>query len=296
MGNDFLLDVINSPAEKSVPMSTGRTGISRATPWTQSKFLPIDPGSPHYGPRAESGPRRQFTRPVDVELTPVCLLSCIGKLIERMIQRILVYWVETNNLLLGEQGGFRRGKSTMDSLLIAKDFIANTFSRKQICISIYMDFDGAYDSVWLEGIIYKLIASGLKKTYVKWVKNYLTGRTVSVSLGPVQPEGVPITWGLPLGAVLSPLLFNSMLSDLPVADGVQLIIHADDITILSKGNSLTEVRTCLQRYLDTLATWFKKWKLIVNPAKCSQQIFTKKHSIADAILRLNNSVVRNTTY
>ncbi|KAF2363931.1 Reverse transcriptase domain [Trinorchestia longiramus] len=168
---------------------------------------------------------------------PICLLSCIGKLMERMIQRRLEYWVETNNLLLGEQAGFRRGKSTMDSLLIVKDFITNTFSRKQICVAVYLDLDGAYDSVWHEGIIYKLIASGSEKTYVKWLKNYLTGRTASVRLGAVQSEGVPITWGLPQGAVLSPLLFNIMLSDLPVADEVQLIIYADDITIRSKGDS-----------------------------------------------------------
>ncbi|KAF2348089.1 Reverse transcriptase domain [Trinorchestia longiramus] len=165
---------------------------------------------------------------------------------ERMIQRRLEYWVETNNLLLGEQAGFRRGKSTMDSLLIAKDFIANTFSRKQIYVAVYLDLDGAYDSVWHEGIIYKLIASGLEKTYVKWLKNYLTGRTASVRLGAVQSEGVPITWGLPQGAVISSLLFNIMLSDLPVADGVQLIIYADDINILSKGDSLTEVRAAFK--------------------------------------------------
>ncbi|KAF2347408.1 Reverse transcriptase domain [Trinorchestia longiramus] len=145
---------------------------------------------------------------------PICLLSCIGKLMERMIQRGLEYWGETNNLLLGEQAGFRRGKSTKDSLLIAKNFIANTFSRNQICVAVHLDLDGTYDSVWHEGIIYKLIASGLEKTYVKWLKNYLTGRTISVHLGVVQSEGVPITWGLPQGAVLGPLLFNVMLSDL----------------------------------------------------------------------------------
>ncbi|KAF2358159.1 Reverse transcriptase domain [Trinorchestia longiramus] len=166
-----------------------------------------------------------------------CLLSCIGMLMERMIQRRLEHWVETNNLLLGEQVGFWKGKSTMDSLLIAEDFIANTFSRKQICIAVYLDLDGAYDSVWHEGIIYKLIASGLEITYLKWLKNYLTGQTAFVRLGAVQSEGVPVTWGLPQGAVLSPLLFNIMLSDLPVADGVQLIIYANDITILSKGDS-----------------------------------------------------------
>ncbi|KAF2350992.1 Endonuclease/exonuclease/phosphatase [Trinorchestia longiramus] len=191
----------------------------------------------------------------DSSYRPICLLSCIGKLMECMIQRRLEYWVETNNLMLGEQAGFRRGKSTMDSLLIAKDFIANTFPRKQICVVVYFNLDGAYDSVWHEGIIYKLMASGLEKTYVKWLKNYLTGRTTSVRSGAAQSEGVPITWGLPQGAVLSPLLFNIMLSDLPVADGVQLIIYAD-ITILSKGDSLTEVRACLQRYLDSLAAWF----------------------------------------
>ncbi|KAF2346960.1 Reverse transcriptase domain, partial [Trinorchestia longiramus] len=102
---------------------------------------------------------------------PICLLSCIGKLMERTIQRRLEYWVDSNNLLLGEQAGFRRGKSTMESLLIAKDFIANTFSRKQICVTVYLDLDSAYDSVWHERIIYKLIASGLEKTYVKWLKN-----------------------------------------------------------------------------------------------------------------------------
>ncbi|KAF2365206.1 Reverse transcriptase domain [Trinorchestia longiramus] len=122
-------------------------------------------------------------------------------------------------LLLGEQAEFRRGKSTMDSLLIAKDFIANTFFRKQICVAVYLDLDGAYDSVWHEGIIYKLIASGLEKTYVNWIKNYLTGRTASVRLGAVQSEGVPITWGLPQGAVLIAHCFST-----PCCQTCQLLI------------------------------------------------------------------------
>ncbi|KAF2351588.1 Reverse transcriptase domain [Trinorchestia longiramus] len=183
---------------------------------------------------------------------PICLLSCTGNLMEHMIQRRVEYWVETNNFLLGEQAGFRRGKSTMDTLLITKDFIATTFIRRQVCIAVYLDLNGAYDSVWHEGIIYKLIASGLENTYVKWIKNYLMGRTAFVRLGAVQSEGVPITWRLPQGTVLSPLLFNIMLSDLPV-DGIQLIIYADDITILSKGDSRTEVRAYLQRHLNSLA-------------------------------------------
>ncbi|KAF2349448.1 Reverse transcriptase domain [Trinorchestia longiramus] len=170
------------------------------------------------------------------------------------------------------------------------------WSAVRVVLKSYPDNDASQSKIDIVALVDKLVTSGLEKTYVKWIKNYLTRRTAFARLGAVQSEGVPITWGLQQGAVLSLLLLNIILSDLPVVDEVQLIIYADDITILSKGDSLIEVRACLKRYLDTLATWFKKWKLMVNPATCSQQIFTKKHSITDAMLRLNNSVVRNVTY
>ncbi|KAF2346877.1 Reverse transcriptase domain [Trinorchestia longiramus] len=250
MGNDFLLAAINSATEKSVPMSTDRTGISRATPWWDAACS-----------KAVAQRRRAKGQ----------LFRCPSQ--ENLIRYKRLEAVAKRTILLKKQNSFSQYVGAL------------TCSTPRASVW----------SVWHEGIIYKLMASGLEKTYVKWLKNYLTGRTISVRLGAVQSEGVPVTWGLPQGAVLSPLLFNIMLSDLLVADGVQLIIYADDITIISKGDSLPEVRACLQKYLDSLATWFKKWKLIVNPAKCSQQIFTKKHSIPDVILRLNNSVVRNVT-
>ena len=47
---------------------------------------------------------------------PITLLPCIGKLLERLIQRRLEYLLENDNLLLKEQYGFRPGKSTIDIL------------------------------------------------------------------------------------------------------------------------------------------------------------------------------------
>ncbi|KAF2346348.1 Reverse transcriptase domain [Trinorchestia longiramus] len=203
MGNDFLLAAINSAAEKSVPMSTGRTGISRATPWWDVACS-----------KAVAQRRRAKGQ----------LFRCPSQ--ENLIRYKRLEAVANRTILLKKRNSF------------AQYVGALTCSTPSASV--------------------ELIASGLEKTYVKWLKNYLTGRTVSVRLGAVQSEGVPVTWGLPQGAVLSPLLFNIMLSDLPVADGVRLIICADDITILLKGDSLPEVRACLQRYLDSLATWFKK--------------------------------------
>ncbi|KAF2347038.1 Reverse transcriptase domain [Trinorchestia longiramus] len=102
-------------------------------------------------------------------------------------------------------------------------------SRTNSAYRVLEEMLDAFPSVLHERLIYKLIASGLEQTYVKWLKDYLTGRTASLRLWAVQSEGVSIAWRLPRGVVLSLLLFNIMLSDIPVVDLVQLILYANDI-------------------------------------------------------------------
>ena len=48
---------------------------------------------------------------------PITLLSCIGKLYERIIQRRLEFIAEKDNYLSQSQSGFRKGLSTTDVLL-----------------------------------------------------------------------------------------------------------------------------------------------------------------------------------
>jgi ribonuclease HI len=70
-----------------------------------------------------------------------------------------------------------------------------------------------------------------------------------------------------------------------------LAIYADDITIMCRGTTRDELRHTLQGYLDTLMAWFKEWKFKVNPTKCSQQIFTRKRTVPDVILRIDNAAL-----
>ena len=224
---------------------------------------------------------------------PIAMLSCIGKLMERVIQRRLEFKLEREHLLKGEQDGFRRGKSTMDSLLIIKNFITTTYEQQEYCITVYLDLEGAYDGVWHQGLIHKLINLGIEKTYIRWIGDYLKDRKGKVRIGASESRVVNNISGLPQGAVLSPLLFNVMLYDMPVDEDIQLVIYADDITILARGKVLDEVRNKVQNYLDRLMEWVGQWKLQVNPGKCYQQIFTKKRAIQEIIIRVNNVVLHN---
>ena len=156
---------------------------------------------------------------------------------ERILQRRLERIIENNDILIGEQSGYRKKKGTTDSLIIMKEFINKANSEGKISVAVYLDLEGAYDSIWHEGLIQKLIKLNIGKTYINWIISYLQKRTQTVRIGSKESDEITVSCGLPQGAVLSPMLFNIMLSDIPKDDNVQLIIYADDITLLSKGNN-----------------------------------------------------------
>ena len=47
---------------------------------------------------------------------PISLLSCVGKLLERIINTRLTEWAESKNILVDEQSGFRKGRSTQNAI------------------------------------------------------------------------------------------------------------------------------------------------------------------------------------
>lgn len=139
-----------------------------------------------------------------------------------------------------------------------------------------MDIEGAYDGVWHEGLIFKMKQLGFNDQLLKWVFDYLRGRTMAVRLGNKVSMEVGLDMGLPQGATLSPMLFNIMLHDVPRApNGIEVLSYADDITITAWGESIQATKTNLQQYLNDLGTWFNKWRFPLNCTKCAFQIFPK---------------------
>lgn len=219
---------------------------------------------------------------------PITLLSCIGKLIERIIQKRLEYFLESNFVFPVSQSGFRRGGSTIDVLAAIVHNVRKTFEKKEYCIIVYIDLQSAYDCVWHDGLLCKLKKLNICPILLYWLFNYLKDRNICVRVGAELSESTPLRRGLPQGAALSPLLFNVMLHDLPQSANVKVLSYADDITLLSKAATLEEAKRNMQSYLDDLVDWLAQWKFIVNPQKCSYQIFTKKRNIPNIDLSLNN--------
>ena len=196
----------------------------------------------------------------------------------------LEHHLEKKKILDPTQFGFRPGRSTEHVVIKLANQIKNAVMSSQHCIVVYIDLKGAYDGVWRKGLLYKLSEVGLRGSLLKWMKNYLTNRTQSVVLHGATSDILPNEVGVPQGAVLSPLLFNVMMYDMPKDDCVETYIFADDITIACSGLNLDDIQENLQNYLDTLSSWFDGWKFVVNKTKTKIQYFTRSRKPIPNIL------------
>jgi hypothetical protein len=88
----------------------------------------------------------------------------------------------------------------------------------------------------------------------------------------------PIKAGEPQGSVLGPTLYVLYTSDLPTSTNTTLGLFADDTVILSVNGDSRRAASELQHYLNTLQTWFEKWRVRINENKSSSITFTLRKS------------------
>ena len=72
---------------------------------------------------------------------------------ERMINDRLVWFLESYNLISGNQAAFRKNYSTNDHLVRVESFIRDAFVKQEHCVAIFFYLEKAYDKTWKYGIM-----------------------------------------------------------------------------------------------------------------------------------------------
>ena len=85
-------------------------------------------------------------------------------------------YLEANNILDGEQVGFRKGHSTTETTASLLNDIYSNMSNQMLTNSIFVDFSKAFDSINHELTLLKLRKIGISELSVNWFNNYLTNR------------------------------------------------------------------------------------------------------------------------
>ena len=140
---------------------------------------------------------------------PISLLSHIGKLFERILTSRLSNHIESLGLIALHQAGFRTGRATTDNILGLSEDIYRNFNKKEITLAIFFDIEKAFDKVWHNRLIYRLLDSNLKlpqpTQYI--ISSFLSNRQIKVKIASATSTPFIPQAGVPQGAVLSPLLF-----------------------------------------------------------------------------------------
>ena len=102
---------------------------------------------------------------------PIALTSCLCKVMERMVNNRLLWFLERNKLPF--QCGFRKQRSTTDHLVRLESLIREAFIQRQHAVAVFFDLEKAYDCTWKYGIMKDLHHAGLRGRLPCFIESFL---------------------------------------------------------------------------------------------------------------------------
>lgn len=145
---------------------------------------------------------------------PITLLSCVGKLIEHMVNRRLITQLEGDKRLDRRQYAFRSGKGIDSYLADLENVIHEPLESGEHCEAALLDLSKAYDSAWRYPIMTTLASWGFRGRIMKFIKSFLINRSFKVTVGGTTSTIRTQENGVPQGSVLSVTLFLVSLHDI----------------------------------------------------------------------------------
>ena len=222
---------------------------------------------------------------------PITLLPVLSKVLEKVITMQLVEYLETSHLISNNQHGFRTSLSTETALLKVTDEIYKNIDDKKITVLSLCDLSKAFDSINHEMLLCKLDSINIDSF---WFEEYLKDRTQSVLLGDVESNKIEISYGVPQGSILGPVLFLIFINDMNMISSRTnccLVQYADDGQFIHSGtiDNLPELVSNVENTLSLAKNYFDRNGLLIN-AKKTQCIFIGSRQM---ISRVPNDITIN---
>lgn len=208
---------------------------------------------------------------------PISLLSPFSKILENVIKTQVNLFMDSLSVHNPLQFGFVNGKSTSHAItLISEDIHAASF-KKTPTLAASLDLQKAFDSVWINGLIFKLNMLNFPMHLIHIIAKFLIERTFQVRFNHKTSSIKTILAGVPQGSILGPILFNIYISDFPtyLDNGIKTVFFADDIFIYISRKHIPTAIDELNKYLKLITEYLNIWKLQVSYDKCKSILFRK---------------------
>ena len=224
---------------------------------------------------------------------PICSLSPLSKIFERIIYNKMIAYIDKNNIMSETQFGFRKKMSTETALMKFMDYVHSGLSAKHYVGTVFMDLSKAFDVMNHEILKQKLEHYGFRGIFLDFMMQFVQDRRYFVNVNGLNSDIHNVNIGVPQGSTLGPLLFLIYVNDMKNSSSIlKFIQFADDTTILFNCTDFNLLQSTLETEGNKVIEWLIANKLLINLAKTQSILFTFRRRIQLLSINLNNIVIK----
>lgn len=208
---------------------------------------------------------------------PIAILCALSKVVESVVVDQLVPFL--SHRLPNEQWGFRRARGTAGALAAAHgSWTKAAVQGKTVAVAAF-DFSSAFDTMGVMELVLKLRGLNIGEDAVSWFRDYLSNRLQRVRYGSSCSTLRQVSYGVPQGSLLGPLLFTALTASLPsflgssTNNNIGITLYADDTCIWAAHKDPAVVKKELEQAASRLLWFAQENSLALNTAK-TQVVWT----------------------
>lgn len=214
----------------------------------------------------------------------ISLLCTAYKIYAEVLRGRLEKEVEEKKMLPENQGGFRKGRGTIDNIFILNHIVQREKRSKEGKVyAMFVDFKAAFDNVNRKKLWEILKEKEIEKGLIRRLEKIYESTKMAVRTKEGLSNSFEVKKGVRQGCVLSPLLFNLYIANVDRymkrkgLGGVPLgknriwsLAYADDTVLLVKN------REALIEMMAIFKKFCKDRDLILNTEKTKVVVFNRK--------------------
>ena len=231
----------------------------------------------------------------------ISLISCLYKLLTAILNKRIASFCLENKILSKAQLGFVMGYGCSDAHLILHNLIKDyCHMNDKKLYSCFVDFSKAFDCIPRDILFERLRAKGITGKVFNLITNIYMNEKCKIKIGGMLSDTFDTNQGVRQGCILSPLLFNIFISDLPDIlnkeendpamigsdEKLSCLLWADDLVLISQS------KEGLTKMLHDLSLFSTKNGLTINADKTKCMVLNKTGRHITGCLRKNDKILK----
>ena len=171
------------------------------------------------------------------------------------------------------QFAYQKNKSCIAASFVLQEAVSHYVERGSKVYCCFLDTSKAFDTVWIDGLFYKLFNAGIQGKAWRLLFNWYSKLSSCVMHSGLVSSEFSVLQGVRQGGVLSPWLFLIYNNDIPQvlslsSDGLVIGPSSCDSVLVADDVALLSVRVNgLQRMITAMETYSRRWRFQFNVGK-----------------------------